>query len=521
VWGRVVLDESHIIRNGHKKFPPAIAAGVYRMVGKSRFRWCISGTPFRNRSKDLFSQAKFIHDSSNPKYHDKEWWDGAQSESVSEWLDRYMIRSATNDLVESKVVYVDREIDPTEEELQSISRMRGVGAGLWVQMENTENAEEKAQYRKQILELIMGLRVAANCLHTNACGSSKTLSNFMRCSKIARIVSDVNEGVYTDSKNGVVIFSQFTQFLGILKTVLEAHSEADVMSYDGSMSDSARKKVVHEFNTMRIPRVLLISLMAGGESLSLHEGSGTVILCEPSFEPFAEQQAAKRVCRIGQTATHVRIIRYWLKDGVEGWVNEIKKRKLEMAGQIGLCDVTKKKTLTDSEIGRLFQMNVGYEENKGKPVKSRRRWEDNVGTAKAVKAAKRSVFLEEGNRNESEREWWRPGVLKTDHRYSNGLRHGISRDWHDNGKLKEFSTWRAGKQDGLCRMWYSNGNMRENSVYKNDCLSGRYQTWDHSGKNLEDMVWGGGVSGGISDTGERSAASRKIVTDALIPDNYV
>ena len=60
-WGRVVLDEAHAIKNGLKsRNPPLCAIQAYTLGTRATFCWCISGTPFNNRMKDIASLCKFI-----------------------------------------------------------------------------------------------------------------------------------------------------------------------------------------------------------------------------------------------------------------------------------------------------------------------------------------------------------------------------------------------------------------------------------------------------------------------------
>ena len=61
-WGRVILDESHSIRNGLSAKKPKAAA---------KYKWCLSATPFCNRMNDIASQCKFI---GTAPYNDPNWW---------------------------------------------------------------------------------------------------------------------------------------------------------------------------------------------------------------------------------------------------------------------------------------------------------------------------------------------------------------------------------------------------------------------------------------------------------------
>ena len=105
--------------------------------------------------------------------------------------------------------------------------------------------------------------------------------------------------------------------------------------FNGSMNIKERNKVVDEFNVSNKPRVILVSLMAGGTGLSLHHGSSTVIISEPYYNPFIEQQAEERVHRIGQTE-QVKVIRYVTKNSIETWMQSMKDKKTCIAGEFNL-----------------------------------------------------------------------------------------------------------------------------------------------------------------------------------------
>ena len=54
-WNRVVLDEAHAIRNGvASKYQdaPKRALGAFALARRSKFRHCITGTPYNNNNND-------------------------------------------------------------------------------------------------------------------------------------------------------------------------------------------------------------------------------------------------------------------------------------------------------------------------------------------------------------------------------------------------------------------------------------------------------------------------------------
>lgn len=99
-----------------------------------------------------------------------------------------------------------------------------------------------------------------------------------------------------DGGHRVLVFSQFTTMLGLLRERLAAEN-IEFCYLDGATKD--RAQVVERFQRdSRIP-VFLISLKAGGTGLNL-TGADTVIHFDPWWNPAVEAQATDRAHRIGQ-----------------------------------------------------------------------------------------------------------------------------------------------------------------------------------------------------------------------------
>ena len=103
------------------------------------------------------------------------------------------------------------------------------------------------------------------------------------------------------SDEKAVVFSCFTSFLDIAEDFL---SDAGISfaRIDGTMTLKNRKKSQTEFSKDDIesPKVLLVSLKAGGTGLNLTRGS-TVFLLDLWWNESVQQQAMDRVHRIGQS----------------------------------------------------------------------------------------------------------------------------------------------------------------------------------------------------------------------------
>lgn len=172
-----------------------------------------------------------------------------------------------------------------------------------------------------------------------------------------------------------VVFSQFTSFLDLIAPQLSKAGISHVR-LDGTMPQKARAEVLAQFSksdtftqeeldqaestptsTTPAPRtpgmpnpptapnnnrggspsspsVLLISLRAGGVGLNLTAASN-VFMMDPWWSFAIEAQAIDRVHRMGQLRD-VNVIRFIVKDSIEGRMLKIQERKMNIAGSLGL-----------------------------------------------------------------------------------------------------------------------------------------------------------------------------------------
>ncbi len=119
----------------------------------------------------------------------------------------------------------------------------------------------------------------------------------------------------------VLVFSQFTRFLGLARSRLEAHG-IEHCYLDGRTRK--RDVVINQFRNGEAP-VFLISLKAGGFGLNLTEADYCVLL-DPWWNPATEAQAVDRIHRIGQTRK-VMVYRLVAKDTIEEKVMALKAKK--------------------------------------------------------------------------------------------------------------------------------------------------------------------------------------------------
>ncbi|KAF1831526.1 hypothetical protein BDW02DRAFT_632745 [Decorospora gaudefroyi] len=126
----------------------------------------------------------------------------------------------------------------------------------------------------------------------------------------------------------VIVFSQFTSMLNLIEPFLKRAGHK-FTRYDGSMRNDMREASLHRLRTDPHTRVLLCSLKCGSLGLNLTSASRVVIM-EPFWNPFVEEQAIDRVHRLNQTVA-VTVYRLSIHNSVEERILELQEAKRKLA----------------------------------------------------------------------------------------------------------------------------------------------------------------------------------------------
>lgn len=126
----------------------------------------------------------------------------------------------------------------------------------------------------------------------------------------------------------VIVFSQFTSMLDLIEPHLARHA-LKYVRYDGSMRNDAREASLASLRDDKRTRVLLCSLKCGALGLNLTAAS-RVIIVEPFWNPFVEEQAIDRVHRLNQTVD-VKVYKLTVANTVEERILELQAKKRELA----------------------------------------------------------------------------------------------------------------------------------------------------------------------------------------------
>lgn len=154
-----------------------------------------------------------------------------------------------------------------------------------------------------------------------------------------------------------IVYSQFTSMLDLIEPFLKT-AKLNFTRYDGSMRNDLREASLEKLRHDPKCRILLCSLKCGSLGLNLTAASRVVIL-EPFWNPFVEEQAIDRVHRLNQTVDVV-VYKLTIKDTVEARILELqeKKRALANAAIEGKADIGK---LSMKDILNLFKRDAEHD----------------------------------------------------------------------------------------------------------------------------------------------------------------
>ncbi|KAL6890755.1 SNF2 family N-terminal domain-containing protein [Trichoderma evansii] len=127
-----------------------------------------------------------------------------------------------------------------------------------------------------------------------------------------------------------IVFSQFTSMLDLVEPFLRKE-QLRFTRYDGSMKNDEREKSLRKLREDNKTRVLLCSLKCGSLGLNLTAAT-RVIIIEPFWNPFVEEQAIDRVHRLTQTVDVV-VYKLTVSHTVEDGILALQEKKRLLAEQ--------------------------------------------------------------------------------------------------------------------------------------------------------------------------------------------
>ena len=325
---RIIIDEAHKLRTKKSKAHQAIAE-VFKEV---KNKILLTGTPICNSPDDLISLFMILN---IEPLNTEEYWcklPTKKIENLIEAKDKAMLymtleKVMPDHLPPLTIVPVDKPFAKDEQK------------GFYTDI-LTGHMPTKYKIQK-----ITKLRQCAN--HVNL------LKNEISCDMSEKVTMVKNIIVKVPEDEKIVVFSQWYEMLSLLKDNIEEKS----VVFHGKMKISDKTSVIKEFQEDPSVRILFITLKAGSVGLNL-TAANHAILVEPYFNAAEENQAMKRIHRIGQTK-EVKVYKLHVSNTIENWMVQMKKVKTRIENKILTNSGTIEEITTDNrEKLDMFDMYV-------------------------------------------------------------------------------------------------------------------------------------------------------------------
>ncbi|MBE6368924.1 MAG: DEAD/DEAH box helicase [Lentisphaerae bacterium] len=355
VFNLLILDEAQHIKN------PGTANAHSCKSLRANHKLVLTGTPLENSPEDLWSIFDFLHPGLL----------GSFSGFKQEYADIGSDLQLRNDLAARTAPFIKRRVKssvapelPPREDVNIFCTMDQLQRKLYDSiLEEGRNmlSDMEMQKRKspkknmQILTTLLRLRQI--CCHPQLLNNMES-GNGAEVSTQA--ITDIPSAKFElmqellmehiDSGHKVLLFSQFTSLLSIVRSYLDSR-QIKYCYLDGATRN--RQEVVDEFNNTPDIPIFLLSLKAGGTGLNL-TSADTVMIYDPWWNPATELQATDRTHRIGQTRP-VRSIKLLVKDSIEEKILALQERKQELFDSMVENPALSMEKLSIEDLKYLFQ----------------------------------------------------------------------------------------------------------------------------------------------------------------------
>jgi SNF2 family DNA or RNA helicase len=317
-FGYLVIDESQAIKNPKSKTYMAVTAL------QPDYKISMTGTPIENSLYDLWSQMSFLNPNllGNLRYFESVYVRQIvkdQSEireaELKKLVSPFIIRRLKKDVARELPEKTEQVIYCTMEDAQS---------GFY--------ETEKSAVRNRIL--------SGEIKRTNFVEVLAVLNRLRQIAIHPALLEEYGDDVDSGKFDAIIgvmenllneghKFLVFSSFVKHLKLFEKYFIENEIPFSMLTGSDNKRKEIVERFQSDEKIKPFLISVKAGGVGLNITAAT-YVLIIDPWWNPFVEQQAVDRTHRIGQTK-NVTVYKFITKDTIEEKMLNLQKTKLKLS----------------------------------------------------------------------------------------------------------------------------------------------------------------------------------------------
>jgi len=332
-WNTICLDEAHIIKNRGAK------TSAVAMQLKSDNRIMLTGTPVQNHLSELWNLFQFVNPGLLGSFEDfsrrfivpiEQNGDKVMQKELDRLVKPFMLRrtkdKVAQELPNKEEIY--QHVTLSEEEMLVYEVLRRKAEAMLL-------SEEGNKVSMNTLAEITRLRqCSCDCRLVEEGRKGAGEKPGSKIAALLELLETILDGFSTKTdgtvNGGVLIFSQFTSYLALIKKALDAEG-IKYMYIDGSVPIKTRQELVEKFQKGECP-VFLISLKAGGLGLNLTRAN-YVIHADPWWNPAIEAQATDRAHRIGQKQA-VTVYHLIAEGTIEEKIQRLHERKQALAKDI-------------------------------------------------------------------------------------------------------------------------------------------------------------------------------------------
>ncbi len=335
-WDFVFIDEAQFVKNFRSKSARALRKLNARSIV------CLTGTPLENYLEDLWALFDLIF----PGYLGtaqsfKDSYGGhldlTDREGLMRKIQPFMLRRRKADVLkelpEKTEMLVKIPMTSEQAKVYEAARLRAL-----------TNVGKKGSALFDLLRHLTSLRRIACHPYLEEEKPDPFLSG-----KFEYLDSQIVE--LSIASEGILVFSQYTSVLRVLKQLLAKH-HIEPLYLDGKTPEKTRKRLVERFQAGEA-KFFLISLKAGGTALTLTRAD-TVIHLDPWWNPAVENQATDRAHRIGQKK-HVMVYKLISEGTVEEKVLTLQAQKRELFNDLIDDEPAAAKRITREDIAGLLE----------------------------------------------------------------------------------------------------------------------------------------------------------------------
>jgi SNF2 family DNA or RNA helicase len=338
-WGRIVLDEGHVMRNPKTK--------LYFWINKIRasIKWVLTGTPIQNREDDIRTLFKWMGVNDEPQDACKKYLIRRTQEEIG--IDDETLRlpelkriemaldfeneeeRKLNDLLEEHYEkLVINSSNKTMTALEGILRCRQLCVHPLIYIESIDRKKMKSKRDNDedddsswIKRSICDNKVKIDNLPEPIAEILKN-SGEIKSTKMTALCNDIFLHRKTEKS---LIFCQWKFEIRLIEDMLNSMGMPTV-SYHGEMSHDAKEVAINNFVHSKLP-AMIMQIQCGATGLNLQAAS-RVYITSPNWNPTIELQAICRAHRKLQEKP-VTFIRMYMKNTVEERCLQIQLQKLE------------------------------------------------------------------------------------------------------------------------------------------------------------------------------------------------